>query len=183
MGMTNVYLLATAAPDASGDLLGMLGIDLPTLIFQIIAFLILVFVLGKWVYPIFVGIIDKREAEIAASSKAANEAKQAADNASAEVAELLSTARREASEIVAAAKTEATAAVTAAEAKAKAKSEAIVAAAKSDIEKEVTSARRSLHNDMIDLVTTATQNVVGTAIATKNIDQALITRAIKKGEN
>ena len=181
MGMTNIYLLASAASDDSGDLLSKLGIDGWTLLFQVIAFLILVFVLGKWVYPVFVGIIDKREADIAASAKAADEAKKAADTASAEIADLLADARREAGEIVATAKTEANAMITAAEAKAKAKSESIVAAARDDIDKEVASARKALHNDMIDLVATATEKVVGSAIAKKNVDEALITSAIREG--
>ncbi len=181
MGMHTLYLLATASSEGSDDLLSKLGIDGWTLLFQIIAFLILVFALSKWVYPIFIGIIDKREADIAASAKAATDARKAADDASAEVAELLSEARREASEIVATAKVEANAAITAAEAKAKAKSESIVAAARDDIEKEVTDARKTLHNDVIDLVTAATEKVVGVAVAKKDIDQKLIAQAVKEG--
>ena len=181
MGMNNVYLLATTEPDASGDLLSMLGIDVPTLIFQIIAFLILVVVLGKWVYPVFVGIIDKREADIAASTKAADEAKKAVDAANDEVAELLADARREAGEIVATAKTEASAAIASAESKAKAKAESIVAAAHDDIEKEIAGARKALHNDMVDFVTVATEKVVGEAIAKNNVDASLVERAVQEG--
>lgn len=179
--MNNVYILATAQADTSDDLLSVLGVDVPTLIFQVIAFLILVFVLGKWVYPVFVGIIDKREADIAASAKAANEAQKAADSASKEVAELLADARREAGEIVTTAKTEANAVVAAAESKAKAKAESIVEAARGDIEKEVADARKVLHNDMIDLVTMATEKVVGSAVAKKDVDASLIKRAIQEG--
>ncbi len=179
MGMTNVYLLATAATEGSDDLLSKLGIDGWTLLFQTIAFLILVFVLGKWVYPVFVGIIDKREADIAASAKAADEAKKAADSASEEVASLLAEARQQASEIVATAKTEANAAVAAAEDKAKAKSAAIIAAARDDIDKEIADVRKTLHNDVIDLVTAATEVVVGDVVAKKDIDTALIKKAVQ----
>jgi F-type H+-transporting ATPase subunit b len=177
--MNNVYLLATAS-DSNG-LLGMLGIDMPTLIFQVIAFLILVFVLGKWVFPIFVAIIDKREADIAASAKAADEAKKAADNATSEVADLLAEARREAGEIVATAKTEASSMVAAAESKAKTKADAIVAAARDDIDKEVASARQQLHNDMVDLVEIATEKVVGSHV-NKDIDAKLIASAVKESD-
>lgn len=179
MGLTTLQLLAATDAAHSDGLLGMLGIDGWTLLFQVIAFLILVFVLGKWVYPIFIGIIDKREADIAASAKAADEAKKAADQTGKEVAELLAEARREAGEIVATAKTEATAMVTAAETKAKKKSEALVAAAKDDIAKEIASARIVLHNEMVDLVTLATEKVTGSAIS-KDVDATLIKQAAKE---
>lgn len=181
MNINPLQIIAAAQSEESADLLGMLGIDVQTLIFQMIAFLILVFVLGKWVYPVFVGIIDKREADIAASAKAADEAKKVADTANTEIAEMLQEARREAGEIVATAKTEAGAMVAAAESKAKAKSESIVAAAREDIEKEISDVRKSLHNEMVDLVTLATEKVVGQAAAKDVVDQKLIKQAVQGG--
>lgn len=178
MGMNIVHVIAATDSEASNDLLGMLGIDVPTLIFQVVAFLILVLVLGKWVYPIFVGIIDKREADIAASSQAAEEAKKVADEASREVAELLRQARVEASEIVATAKKEATVMIDTAESKAKAKAASLVATARDDIDKERAATRTALHNEMIDLVALATEKVVGSTV-TKDIDTTLIKEAVQ----
>lgn len=177
--MTNIYLLASTDTGAAGDLFDMLGIDVATLIFQIIAFLILVVVLGKWVYPIFVGIIDKREADIAASAKAADDAKKAADAAGSEVADMLAEARVEAADIVAAAKTESTVMIDTAEKKAKKKAESIVSAARDDISNEIAGARKELYNEMIDLVTHATEKVVGSEV-TRKVDASLISNAVKE---
>lgn len=176
--MDTLILLAATETEASKDLLSMLGVDLPTLIFQGIAFLILVIVLGKWVYPVFIGIIDKREADIAASVKAADEAKQKAEDAESEVAEILKKARSEASEIVVAAKDEASLLVETAEAKAKAKAETIVQVAQADIEKDIVRAREALKDETVRLVAQATEKVIGEKLTTAK-DEALIKASLE----
>lgn len=178
----NIVTQFAASESASQDgIFGALGIDVGTLIFQTIAFLLLVAALSKWVYPILVGVIDKRQADIDAGAKAADEAKQAADSAEKEVAELLKQARAEATDIVTTAKEEANALVDAAESRAKTKSQAIVAAAKEQLEKDVIAAKKALHNETIDLVTLATEKVVGSAIS-GDIDKASIAAALKGGK-
>ena len=77
-----------------------IGIDWKLLLLQVIAFLILLAILRKWVYPPLVAMLDKREAAIKASLESANEAQRAAENAESEVAALLKDAKREAAEIV-----------------------------------------------------------------------------------
>lgn len=179
MNNTALHILAATPTEESGSLLDLLGIDVTTLVFQMVAFLVLVLVLGKWVYPVFVGIIDKREADIEASAKAADEAKQAANSAEAEVAALLQEARQEASVIVSTAKTEASALVDAAESKAKKKSEALIVAARSDIDNEIKAARDQIHNEMVDLVTLATEKVVGSALSGK-LDEKMVAQSLKE---
>lgn len=179
MNNTFMHILAATPTESSGSLLDLLGIDTTTLLFQIIAFLILVLVLGKWVYPVFVEIIDKREADIEASAKAADEAKDAASHAEAEIAVLLQDAKREASNIVSTAKTEATSMIDTAETKAKKKSEALVAAARHDIDNELKAARDQLHNEMVELVAVATEKVVAGALSDK-IDNAMIAKALQE---
>ncbi|MGI9340419.1 MAG: F0F1 ATP synthase subunit B [Psychrobacter sp.] len=180
--MDILYILAVTETEASGDLLGMLGIDIPTLIFQLVAFLILVLVLSKWVYPIFIGIIDKREADIAASVKAADQAKKKAEDAESEVAQILATARSEASEIVVSAKEEANLLVETAEQKAKSKAETIVEAAKADVEKDIAKARESLKTETVQLVAKATELVI-TEKLTGAKDEALIKKSLEKAAN
>lgn len=167
-----------AATEPSGDLFGALGIDVGMLVFQAIAFIILVLVMGKWVYPIFVRIVDERQEKIEASTKAADAAQQQAAEAKDAVADLMTEARKEANEIVSSAKREATAAIEAAEAKSKSRAEQIVADAHDQISKEVTAAKKALHNETLSLVALATEKVLGQAVDTK-IDDAVITAAIK----
>lgn len=65
-----------ATESASGSIFDTLGIDGKLLVLQIVAFLILVFALSKWVFPVFIKIVDKRQAAIEESNKAAVEASQ-----------------------------------------------------------------------------------------------------------
>ena len=91
-----------------------LGIDWKLLVLQTIAFLVLLWFLGKFVYPPLTKMLDKREADIEAGVKAAQAAEKKADEAKSEVEKLLKAARSEASDIVATAKEEAAATVEAA---------------------------------------------------------------------
>lgn len=155
-----------------------LGIDWQMLILQIVAFLVLVFILGKYVYPWLMKSVDERQANIDAANKAASEAQSAAVDAEERVEKLLKQARNEAADILATAKLESAAAQTASEEKAKKRSEQIVADAQSEIQKEVVAAKKALHNETLELVALATEKVVGKAVSSK-IDESLITDALK----
>lgn len=174
--MTTLTQFAAAEP--TGDLFGALGIDVGMLVFQAIAFIILVLVMGKWVYPIFVRIVDERQEKIEASTKAADAAQQQAAEAKDAVAELMANARKEANEIVSSAKREAIAAVEAAETKSKSRAEQIIADAHDQIGKEVTAAKKALHNETLSLVTLATEKVIGETMS-KKIDEAVVAAAVK----
>lgn len=179
--MTPYTLLATTETAASGGLLEKLGIDGWTLLFQAVAFLILVFVLGKWVYPVFIGIIDKRQADIEAGRKAAEEAKEKASSAEAEVAEALRQARAEASDIIATAKQEASTVLETAEQRAKTRADNMVEAAQADIDNQVRAAKESLKQETLQLVTMATEKVLGKAM-TKGVDESLVKDAVKEAQ-
>ena len=96
-----------AATEAKADLFSSLGIDWKMLILQTIAFLILLVILRKWVYPPLVAMLDKREKDLLAADKAAKSARENADKAEKMTNELMRKARGEANEIVAAAREEA----------------------------------------------------------------------------
>ncbi len=170
-----------ASTEAETDILTGLGIKWELVVFQIIAFLLLVFVLSKWIFPIFFKIIDKRQEAIEASNKAAVEASKHAEKAQAEIDQLLKVARTEAKEIVTTAKDEATVMVRDAEAKGKASAEHIVAEARGTIAKEVVAAKKALHNETIELVALATEKVVGETVDAK-VDTKVIKSALGDGK-
>lgn len=177
---TQLTIFANASGASSQDgLLEVLGIDWMLLGLQMVAFLVLVWILGKFVYPIFLRIVDERQAKIEASVKAAEEAEQKATAAHDEVADLLKKARKEAREIVATAKDEAAAMQEQSDAKAKARAEKIVADAQDGIDKQVLAARKALQQDTLELVALATEKVVGN-VASKTVDDAVISAAIKE---
>jgi len=164
---------------AESDIFTALGIDWRLLILQIVAFLILVFLLGKFVYPWLMKSVDERQANIEAATKAAAKAQEAAEKNTEQVAALLAEARKEAAEIVGTAKTESAEIVANSEKKARKSAEQIVADAHDQIEKDVVNVRKQLFNDTLELVGLATEKVVGGTLD-KKADSALIAKTVKE---
>ena len=170
------YIAETAG--SNQDLFGALGIDWRLLILQIVAFLILVFLLGKFVYPWLMKSVDERQANIEEAAKAATKAQKAAAESKEETAALLAEARKEAAEIVSTAKLEATEMVSASEKRAKNTAEKIVSDARAQLDKDVEAARITLHNETLDLIALATGKVVGQT-NNKAADKDLIASVVK----
>lgn len=173
------FLSNLAATEAKGDLFSALGIDWRLLILQIIAFLLLVFLLGKFVYPWLMKQVDERQQNIEAAAKAAEKAQAAAADSQEETAKLLAEAKKEAADIVATAKLEAADIHATSEAKAQAMAEKIVSDAQDRIAKDVEAAKKALHNETIELVSLATAKVVG-ASHDKKADEKLIAMTLKE---
>jgi len=167
----------TAAPKE--DIFTALGIDWRLLILQIVAFLILVWLLGKFVYPLLMKSVDKRQEDIEAAVKAAREAQKNAAETQEETAKLLEEARAQATDIVATAKLEANEIATSSEARAKASAEKIVADAHDQLQKDVEAAKRELHDETLQLVALTTEKVVR-AHHNKKADDALIAELLKE---
>lgn len=171
-----------AAHAEKADLFQSLGIDWKMLALQTAAFLILLAVLKKWVYPPLVAMLDQREAELQASAKAARTAQKEAEAAEAKTAALLKEARAEAGAIVAAARDEAAEVVEAAHQKATDKAEALLQSARDDITKEVETAKKTLHAETIELVAAATGTVLRQKVDA-TADTQLIQSAVKEARS
>lgn len=166
------------ATDSQPSIFTSLGIDWQMLVLQIVAFLLLVLILGKYVYPWLMKSVDERQAKIDDAQKAAADAQKSAVDAEERVEALLKEAQVQAADIVATAKAESAATLSATEAKAKTRADQIVADAKDDIAKEVVAAKVALHNETIELVALATERVVG-KVMTKSLDDEVIRGALK----
>lgn len=177
--MLTKHLMIFAATSADNDVMAVLGIDWTMLIMQLIAFLILVALLGKFVYPVFVRIIDERQVKIDESLAAANQAESRAASAQADIDAMLKQARAEAGDIVTTAKAEATAAVDAAEVKAKQRADQIVVDAHDQIEKDTLKAKETLRDETLELVALATEKVVGKTV-NETVDKKVISSAVKE---
>lgn len=179
--MLDSLLIASASGEATENagLFNALGLDVKLLITQTLAFLILVAILGKFVYPALIKAIDARREQIEAGQKEAKEASEALAKAEAKVADLLAEARKEADEIIARSHKESGVMVAEAEEKAKTRAEQIVADARAQLDTEVAKARAALKKDTIELVALATEKVVKEKVDAKK-DAALITGALEK---
>ncbi len=174
-------MLFFAATEASGEggFLGSLGIDVRLLAIQTVAFLILLWVLTKFVYPVLSTMLEKRETTIREGIEAAQQAEQRAADANAEVEKLLSDARKQAASVIASAKDEAAAIVESANETAAKQTERMIAKATADIEREVEVAKKELRDETIDLVALATEKVIGN-VMTEAIDKKVIASALKE---
>lgn len=160
------------------DIISGLGIDWTLMALQAVAFLLLVAVLGKFVYPVFLRIIDERQAKIDESVKAAAAAEKKAEQAETAVEDAMKQARKEAADIVATAKTEASQMVEKAENSAKTKAERIVAEAHEDIQKEIANAKKSLEKDTLNLVKQAA-SLATAGVADAKFDTELIKKSVE----
>ena len=168
-----------ATAEESQGLFSALGIDWKLLIEQWVAFLILLFLLAKFVYPALMKAVDNRREQIEAGMKEAKEAEEKLAQAESKVADLLAEARKEADEMLARTQTEANAVVADAEDKAKTRAEQIVADARQQLDTDVRKAREALKKDTVELVALATEKVVGEKLDAQK-DGKLITAALQE---
>jgi F-type H+-transporting ATPase subunit b len=176
------YLASEAASsEASGDLFGSLGINWQMLIFQMLAFIVLVVLLGKFVFPVLMKAVDDRQAKIEEAAGAAEQAEKKAEEAQSKIEETLKKARSEAADIVSTAKSEATQMVEKAEKQAATRSERIVAEAQEEIAKDVLAARKTLEKDTIMLVKKAAGLAI-VGIADEKLDTALIKKSVESAK-
>jgi len=164
---------------AKGDIMASLGIDWKLLLTQLVAFLLLIWALNKWVFPIFFKIVDKRQAQIEESNRAAVEASKHAEKAQEETEKLLKQARVEAKDIVNTAREEAVSIMTDVETKSKQQAEHLIDEARDEITREVETAKKTLHNEMVDLVMTATGKVLEGTVDAK-VDKSVVTKTLKE---
>lgn len=176
-----INFASTEASEESG-LLGSLGIDFQLLILQTVAFLILLFLLSKFVYPILANMLEKREKQIEDSVKVAKEVEKNAEKTQAEIAKLMREAREQADEVVADAKAEASKIVEAADKKSHERAERIISDAENEIAKNLEDAKSSLRQETVNLVAEATSVVIGKTVDAQ-IDNKVIKSAIDGIEN
>jgi len=174
-----MHNLIVASTESNPGLLQALGIDGKLLVEQAVAFLILVAILGKFVYPALVKAIESRREQIEAGMEEAKQAEEALANAEAKVADMLADARKEADDIIARSHQEATSMVADAEEKAKNRAEQIVADARTQLDADVRKAREALKSETIKLVALATEQVVNEKLDEKK-DANLIKAALNQ---
>lgn len=173
------FIASAAAESENSGLLGALGIDWKMLVLQGIGFLVLVWLLGKFVYPTLIRAIDERQAAIERSAEAAKSAQLAAEKAEETTRAELAKAKAAAGDIIATAHKEASAIVEEAEAKAVRRADHIIAQAEARLQTDVAEARASLRKEMTTLVAEAAGVIVGEKIDARK-DAALIERALKE---
>ena len=174
--MTISYFLMAEA--SGGGLFTSLGLNLQTFIFDLVAFLVTAWVVGRWVFPPLTRALDAKKGELEATARHEAEAKKALEAAEKSAAQTLAKARESADEIIATAHADAAAQLDAAREKAGAQTERMINEARDQLSRDVQKARGELKSETARLVADATENLLGEKLDAKH-DTALISRSLE----
>jgi F-type H+-transporting ATPase subunit b len=144
---------------------------------EVIAFILMILILGRYVYPRVMAAAEARQRQIAEQLAQAERARQEAETRLSDVDVKLQEARRQAAEIVEGAGRSAEQLRLEVRARAEEEARRIVENARRDIEAERRKAIDSVRGQVADLVVAATERVVGETLDERR-HRALIERAI-----
>ena len=159
-------------------MLDALGLNLKEIIFAMVNFLILVFVLGKFIYKPFLGMLENRKQMIQEKFDRADAVNKRADARMAKYNRQIAGAEEESREIIRYAKQKAEAQAQAIIDEAKAEAAEIIAKAERTIEIEQAKAIEGLHNEIAELALLAAEQIVGDKIEDAG-QEAIVDRVIR----
>jgi F-type H+-transporting ATPase subunit b len=160
------FVLAEAG--AGGSALDTLGINGLAFISQLISFLIVLVLLGKFVLPRILQILDKRQAIIREGIENAEKAKQDLAVATARAEQIITAASRQAQEIVDRATKNAEKVAHQIEEEARARAEQINQQQIARIQQEVSRARQELSREVVNLSIEIASKVISRSMNTKD---------------
>jgi F-type H+-transporting ATPase subunit b len=150
---------------------------------ELIAFILMILILGKWAYPRIIKAATDREDKIEAGLKAAAESEERLSKVQVQVEQTLEDARAQARDILARSHQEATADTAEVLAKARSDSEALIERARTEIAGERDRAIQDLRTEVANMVVSASERVLGSSIDA-NAHQRLIDESLQKvGDN
>jgi F-type H+-transporting ATPase subunit b len=146
---------------------------------ELIAFILMILVLGRYAYPRIIKAATERESKIEAGLRAAQEAEERLSKVQVQVERTLEEARAQARDILNRSHGEATAEAQEVIAKARADAEALIERARAEIGGERDRAIQDLRNEVASLVVATTQRLLGDTLDAK-AHQRLIDEALAK---
>ncbi len=155
-----------------------LGFDPKAFLIQLVTFLLVFYILKRFVFGRVVDMLEKRRQAIEDGVKLTQEAKAQAEKLEREVAEAHKQARVDAQKLLAQTRDQADDIIRSAEKSAVDKAENILTDAKKKIGEETDRARRALERETVDLVIQATEAVSGEKLDAQK-DAALIKDALR----
>jgi len=148
-----------------------------TFVAELIAFILMILILGKYAYPRIIAAATDREKKIEAGLRAAQESEERLARVQEQVEKTLEEARAQAREILNRSHGEATTEAKEVIAKARSDAEALIERARTEIAGERDRAIQDLRNEVASLVVASTQRLLGDTLDAKAqrrlIDQAL----------
>ena len=137
-----------------------MGISIPSVLGQMIVFLLFVMFTMKYVWPPIMKAMEEREAKIRDGLAAAEKGKAALAEASSKSDEELKAARTQAQDIIAAANKQATQLVEKAKGDATAEQQRIIARGHAEVEQMAAQARDALRKQVADLAVSGAEQIL-----------------------
>jgi F-type H+-transporting ATPase subunit b len=155
-----------------------LGFDLKAFLIQLVTFLIVFYILKKYVFGRIVELLEKRRKTIEEGVKLSAEIKAERERLEQEIAQAHRKAREEADKLLAATQSQADNIIKEAEQKADLKAENMIAEGKKKIVDETERAKRALERETVGLVIRATEIIAKEKLDSKK-DSRLIAKALE----
>lgn len=143
-----------------------MGINIWNFASQLVTFLILLFILGKWVFPAIMKTLDRRAAVIQEGIENAQKAQRELADAQKRVEALIDQARKDAQATIAKATQAAEHVRLEIEQEAQGRARDIIAQADKRIQQEIAQARTQLRQEVADLALQAAEHVIGNSLDT-----------------
>ncbi len=141
-----------------------LGINISSLIAQLVAFLILLLVLQRWAYPVLTKTLEERQAKIREGVENAEKASQSLRDAEKRVEALMNDARTESQRVIASATQAAERLKADIEQQAQQRGREIEQQAPKRIEQQTAQAKGELRAHVADLSIAAAEGVIGQSV-------------------
>lgn len=162
---------------SQSNALSALGLNIQSFLFQLVTFLLLLFILRKYAFPPLVRTLEDRRKAVEQSIDQAKEAAVALEKAEQKIDAMLREARDQAEELVAAGHKEAAKMVEDAETKAVKRAEHIVKEAQANMDHELNKARDALKQETARLVAEATGYIIKEKVDAKK-NSELVSKAL-----
>lgn len=143
-----------------------MGINIWNFASQVVTFLILLIILGKWVFPAIMKTLDRRAAVIQEGVENAQKAQRELADAQKRVEALIEQARKDAQATIAKATQAAEHVRVEIEQEAQGRARDIISQAEKRIQQEIAQARTQLRQEVADLALQAAEHVIGNSLDT-----------------
>ncbi len=170
---------ATSTEAAQPEGLGALGLDVKAFAFQLITFLIVLFVLRKYVFTKLVATLESRRETLEKSLVQAKETEQALADAQTTAGKILKEAQADADKLLGDARSEARTVISEAETVGATKAERIILDARDQLDQERNRLKSELKSELAGLVVAATEKVLKEKM-TDSRDKELVNKAVKE---
>jgi F-type H+-transporting ATPase subunit b len=132
-----------------------------TLLMQAVIFAVFIWFCARYIWPVLMQAIGRRQQQIADGLAAGEEGRQSLSRAEKQIAQMMAEAKSRASELVAQGEKFKSETVEQARGEAKAEAARILAAARADIEQEVHRAKEALRHQVAELAVAGARKILG----------------------